>query len=122
MIPPSTGFSAHGCIFSRAYFLTLIAEVCCCYSNPRLEINGVLIDTAIPANNEPEVPPPEGWNPIVGQPVMLAAFRPYVFSPESCMRIYNQGGQTVNYQQEMGHNMMTNNAAYSNENLHKEEC
>lgn len=35
-IPPAKGYTALGCIFSRAYYLTLEAEVCCCYSNPRL--------------------------------------------------------------------------------------
>ena len=34
VIPPLTGFSVHGSILSRIYFLILEAEVCCCYSNP----------------------------------------------------------------------------------------
>ena len=30
------GYTAIGVILSRAYFLTLVAEVCCCLSNPKL--------------------------------------------------------------------------------------
>ena len=51
---------------------------------------------------------------------MLAALKPYVYRPEICMIIFNQGGQAVNYQQEMERKMMTENAGYSNTNLHKE--
>lgn len=36
------GYTAIGNIISRAYFLLLIAEVHCCYSNPFVEVHVVL--------------------------------------------------------------------------------
>ena len=117
VIPPLTGFSVHGSILSRIYFLTLEAEVCCCYSNPKLAINGILIDLTFQAKNEQEIAPPEGWNPIVAQPVMLAAFRPYVFRPETVMSLFNQRGKVADYQQEMKNKMMEENGVPSSRNL-----
>ena len=36
-LPPNfRGYTAIGNIISRAYYLTVLADVCCCYSNPHL--------------------------------------------------------------------------------------
>ena len=35
-LPPGNGYTAVGCIISRVYYIALEAEVCCCYSNPKL--------------------------------------------------------------------------------------
>jgi hypothetical protein len=43
-----TGYTAIGNIISRAYFLVLIAEVNCCFSNPELEIHTVLTSSLEP--------------------------------------------------------------------------
>ena len=44
-------YTAIGNIISRAYFLVLIAEVNCCYSNPTVVVHGVLNNN----NAEPEL-------------------------------------------------------------------
>jgi hypothetical protein len=45
-----TGYTAIGNILCRAYYLALVAQVSCCYSNPTL-----LIHTVLTTSLEPEV-------------------------------------------------------------------
>lgn len=39
------GYTAIGNIISKAYYLTLIGQVSCCYSNPKLQILTTFIST-----------------------------------------------------------------------------
>ena len=48
-VPPNIfSYTAIGNIFSRAIFLTLEAEVFCCYSNPKIELHTILLSDLEP--------------------------------------------------------------------------
>ena len=87
------GYTAIGNVISRSYFLTLEAEVCCCYSNPKIQLHTIFVTSLLPEIDEEEnVQPPQNWNPIVAPPVALTNLKPYLYQPAIPGVIVNQGG------------------------------
>ena len=96
------GYTAIGNIISRCYFLVMVAEMNCCYSNPELEIPAVLISSLEPELDKDENRvPPAGWNPVVARPLAFVNLKPYIYNPEKSIQIKNQHGQPMMMEMEM---------------------
>jgi len=93
--------------------------VCCCYSNPSLEIHTVFVTSLEPPiEDEEKVDPPQNWNPMVAQPRTFVNLAPYLYSPVPAMFVHNQDGRPVMMNNEMQPQygqpqMMPQNAQYS---------
>jgi len=60
------GYTAIGNIISKSYYLTLIGQVGCCYSNPKILILTSFLSNLDQPQTEEEIKrPPPDWNPIV---------------------------------------------------------
>jgi hypothetical protein len=94
IVPPAvTGYTAIGSIFCRVYYLVLVAEVGCCYSNPTLSIHTILNTPLEPdLQAEEQVQPPRGWSPLVAQPRVFTNLPPYVYQPLEGIVVRNQEG------------------------------
>ena len=109
MIPPEViGYTAVGNIISRAYYLTLIARVFCCYSDPCLEIPAVFVTYLEPEfEKEEKIEPPPGWNPMSYPVQTLMNLPPYIYQPTAGIMVRNQGeGVMVNMQTDMTENYL----------------
>lgn len=92
------GHTAIGSIIYRAYFLDLVAEVNCCYSNPRVGKH-IIFNTSIqpPVDEEEMTKAPQGWSPIVKPPVSFLNLKPYIYVPSPFIDVRNQLGQNIAY-------------------------
>lgn len=96
------GYTAIGNIIYRAYFLELVADVNCCFSNPRVTKHIILNTTIQPPIDKEELEKaPEGWNPSVAAPVSFLNLKPYMYTPNKAIDVSNQVGM-VNQMLSMG--------------------
>jgi hypothetical protein len=87
------GYTAIGSIIYRAYFLELVAEVNCCYSNPKVSRHVILNTSIQPPMDEDELTkPPEGWNPDVYPPVSFVNLKPFLYLPNHLIDVRNRHG------------------------------
>jgi hypothetical protein len=84
------GYAAIGNIFSQAYYLALVAQVGCCYSN------SMLFHTVVVSPLEPEERerPLDEWMRAVVQPKVFADLPRYSYQSSERIQESNQGGQS----------------------------
>lgn len=86
--------TAIGNIISRCYYLTLLGDVGCFYSDTRIEKH-IHLNNDIP-NAEVQPPtPPNDWNPTVYPEATYLNLKPYIYQPCPELKFFNQKGSGV---------------------------